>query len=307
MTASVAQRSRVRWRYALYLFLASSAWGSLYVAGKWVLPYVPPVTLSTIRMIIAAVTLLTPVLIRRERWPALRDLPLMALLGFFGFTFAMGTIFVGVQLSTAHNGALLTATSPVFIALLAAVVLKERVGLVHILSLAIAMFGVVAIVGFPEPTAGPNPLLGDALFVANAVAWAFYSVLGKVAIRKYRPLVVTGVSSIFGILFTLPFAVWEASHYPWRPVGPDVILVVLWLGVVCTAVAFYLWNKGFEGMPAATAALFHPVQPVVGGLLSVLLLGEVLTPQFLAGGAAVIAGVVLSSLPRGVDSHKPLC
>lgn len=302
MRAPVLDRPKVRWKYALYLFVASSAWGSLYVAGKWALPYVPPVTLSTIRMLIAALTLLAPVVVRREPWPGRRDLPLIAVLGFFGFTFAMGTVFVGVELSSAHNGALLTATSPVFIALLAALVLKEQIRWMQVLSLAVAMLGVVAIVGFPEPGSGPNPLLGNAILVANAVAWAFYSVLGKVATQKYPPLVVTGVASLFGILFTMPFALWEASRYPWRPVGLDVVLVVLWLGVVCTALAFYLWNKGFEGMPAASAALFHPVQPLVGGLLSTILLGEVLTLPFLAGAAAIIAGVLLSSVPKDVDS-----
>ncbi len=306
MTTVVSHGPTVRWKYPLYLFLASSAWGSLYVAGKWALPYVPPVTLSTVRMAIAAATLLIPALLNRGPWPARRDLPLMALLGFFGFAFAMGTVFVGVELSSAHSGALLTATSPVFIAILAALLLKERIGWIHVVSLMVAMAGVAAVIGLPDPGAGPNPLLGDILLVANAVAWAFYSVLGKVATRRYAPLVVTGVASLFGLLFTLPFAVWEASLYHWRPIGPDVVLVVLWLGVVCTAVAFYLWNKGFEGMPASTAALFHPVQPLVGGLLSALLLGEVLTVQFVMGGAAVIAGVLLSSLPKDVDSQRRL-
>ncbi len=303
MTVIATHRPRIRWRYPVFLFLASAAWGSLYVAGKWALPYIPPVTLSTVRMVIAALALLIPVVVRRERWPSMRDLPLMALLGFFGFTFAMGTVFVGVELSSAHNGALLTATSPVFIALLAAIILRERVTWVQVISLLVAILGVVAIVGFPEAGSGTNPLLGDLIFVANAVAWAFYSILGKIATRKYSPLVTTGVASLFGTVFTLPFAAWEVATHAWRPLTLDVIMVVLWLGLVCTAMAFYLWNKGFEGMPAASAALFHPVQPVVGGVLSVLLLGEVLTPQFLVGGAAVIAGVLLSSFSRGVDSR----
>jgi len=87
----------------------------------------------------------------------------------------------------------------------------------------------------------------------------------------------------------------ELSGLTWRPLPPAVWWGTLYLGVVSTALAFYLWNKGFTLMDAATGSLFFFAQPVVGAVLGWLLLGESLTARFLLGTGVIIAGGVLAT------------
>ncbi len=87
----------------------------------------------------------------------------------------------------------------------------------------------------------------------------------------------------------------ELTEFAWKPLPLAVWWGTLYLGVVSTSLAFYLWNKGFTLMDAATGSLFFFAQPVVGAVLGWLLLGESLTAWFLLGTAVLIAGGVLAT------------
>jgi drug/metabolite transporter (DMT)-like permease len=75
------------------------------------------------------------------------------------------------------------------------------------------------------------------------------------------------------------------------------LLWVLYIGVVCTAGALLYWNKGLAILDAGTGSLFLPVQPVVSTFLGVLILGEIVTFQFLLGSVLVILGILYAVLP----------
>ena len=132
-------------------------------------------------------------------------------------------------------------------------------------------------------------LLGNALLVVAALTWALYSALAGLAARRYPVLVVTLYATAFGALFTLPAAVELGG----LDVPPLVWAGVLYLGVVATAGAFYLWNKSIQLLGAGPPAALFFAQPVVGGLLGALLLGETLGPGFFLGGALIAAGVLV--------------
>jgi drug/metabolite transporter (DMT)-like permease len=108
-------------------------------------------------------------------------------------------------------------------------------------------------------------------------------------------MTVTTYATLTGILWVLPAIPVELRGITWQPLPAAVWWGTLYLGVVSTAVAFYLWNKGFTLMDAATGSLFFFAQPVVGAALGWLLLGERLSARFLLGTAVIIAGGVLAT------------
>ncbi|MEK7220936.1 MAG: DMT family transporter, partial [candidate division NC10 bacterium] len=118
---------------------------------------------------------------------------------------------------------------------------------------------------------------------------------GRLAAERYPPVTVTTYATLFGILFVAPAIPVELGGIAWQALPPAVWWGTLYLGVVSTALAFYLWNKGFTLMDASTGSLFFFAQPVVGAVLGWLLLGESLTGRFLLGTAVVIAGGVLAT------------
>lgn len=282
---------------AIYLSLAAGIWGGMYVVSKYVLDYVPPLTLVVLRFIIAAAVL--GAIFKIKGYPAVArsDIKLMACLGLIGYTVSIGAQFAGTWLSSAHMGAVITSASPAFIVLFGVILLKEKITVNKILSLLVASVGVAVVIGFGTGDVNHGSLAGNLFLVLAAVSWALYSVLGKIATKKYNSLTVTLYAAVFGVIFTIPFALWELTKLPVDPFANHLVwLGILYVGVVSTAGAFYFWNKGFELMDASSAAVFFFVQPVLGSLLGWLVLGEVLESNFFVGGALILLGVAITSL-----------
>lgn len=281
---------------AFCVFLAAAIWGGMYVVSKYVLDYIPPMTLLLARLLIGAATLLLVVVAGRSPWVARRDLARMALLGLVGFGISLGAQFAGTRLSSAGHGAVITSVTPAFILVFAAALLKERVTWVKVAAVGIATAGVLLVVEQPNGfRLEARAFWGDVFLLVAGITWALYTVLGRLAANRYPPVTVTTYATLFGILWVLPVIPLELRGMAWRPFPPAVWWGILYLGVVSTALAFYLWNKGFTLLDASTGSLFFFAQPVVGAVLGWLLLGEVLTARFLLGTAVIIAGGVLAT------------
>ena len=279
--------------------LATAIWGGVFVVSKLVLDYVPPVTLVAIRYAIA-LAVLWPLLARSGHSPVARsDLPELAVIGVVGFAISIVAQFAGTRLSTAANGALITTATPALVVLFAYPILGEALSLRRGLGLALATLGVLVVADPRTARFSPDLVLGNTLLVVAAVTWALYSVLVKRAARRHSVLTVTTYAAVFGLLATALAAPVELSivGLP-SAIPPLVVLGILYIGVVSTAGAFYLWNKGLALLDASTAAVMFFAQPVVGSLLGWLVLGETLGPAFFLGGALIVAGVAVVSTER---------
>ncbi len=281
---------------AFCLFLAAAIWGGMYVVSKYVLDYIPPMTLLALRLIIGAVTLLLVMVTGRSPWVRWADLPRMALLGLVGFGVSLAAQFIGTRLSSAGHGAVITSVTPAFILVFAAALLKERITWLKVAAVGLATAGVLLVVEQPNGfRLQAHAFWGDVFLLIAGITWALYTVLGRLAANRYPPVTVTTYATLFGIFWVLPAIPVEVRGIAWQPLPPAVWWGTLYLGVVSTALGFYLWNKGFTLLDAATGSLFFFAQPVVGALLGWLLLGETLTGRFLLGTAVVIAGGVLAT------------
>jgi drug/metabolite transporter (DMT)-like permease len=157
----------------------------------------------------------------------------------------------------------------------------------------------------PASEAATNPLLGNLLLIVAAVSWALYSVLVKLNSQKYTALAITLAVTAFGIPIVAPVAAIELQTQTIGTLTLPAILGILYIGIGSTAIAFFLWNRSFELLEAATASLFFFAQPVVGTLLSAIFRGEKLGGSFVAGGALIVLGALLGMLtPRAADPNR---
>ncbi len=281
---------------AVCLFVAAAIWGGMYVVSKYVLDYIPPMTLLAVRLVIGGAALLLVMAASRTPRVGVRDLPRMALLGLVGFGISLAAQFIGTRLSSASHGAVITSVTPAFILVFAATLLKERITWAKVAAVGIATAGVLLVVEQPEGfRLEARAFWGDVLLLVAGITWALYTVLGRMAANRHPPVAVTTYATLAGILWVLPAIPVELRGFTWQPLPAAVWWGTLYLGVVSTAVAFYLWNKGFTLMDAATGSLFFFAQPVVGAALGWLLLGERLSTRFLLGTAVIIAGGVLAT------------
>jgi drug/metabolite transporter (DMT)-like permease len=295
---------------ALSGLIAASIWGGMYVVSDVVLDVVPPATLLLIRYAIALPVLWIAARISHTRGIQRADWPLLALTAFVGFGVSLLAQFAGTKLSTAAAGALITSATPAFIVLFAWLILHERASGRQWIGLGIASVGVlvVSLLGDqPATEEATNPLLGNLLLIVAAVSWALYSVLVKLNAQKYTALAITMMVTAFGIPIIAPVAAIELRTQTIGTITLPVVLGLLYIGIASTAIAFFLWNKSFELLDAATASLFFFAQPVVGALLSAIFLGQTLGWSFIVGGGLILLGALLGMMtPRGAPAPPPM-
>lgn len=292
---------------------AAAIWGGMYVVSDKLLrpggPF-PPFTLLTFRLLLGMISLAVMAwLISMRSGHAAkpgaslsrRQMASLFVIGFVGYGLSLGFQFWGTALSTAANGALITSGAPAFVALFAYWLLRESLTPARLGALALATVGVVIVVFDPASTQlGADTLLGNLGLFGAAVTWGLYSVLVKRASAQgVSTLTITVMAPAGGLIVAVPLTAWELAAAGERlgAVTPGIVAGVLFLGVVCTALAVYLWNKAFELLDATAASLLFFAQPVVGAALSAWLLREPLGVQFFLGGALILLGVLLVSLP----------
>ncbi|MDM5371255.1 DMT family transporter [Bacillus bombysepticus] len=286
---------------AICLSLAASIWGGMYVVSKYVLDFISPLTLVWLRFIIAFVVLYgilklaekkqkKKVTIRKKDWL------LFAWIGFIGYFISITCQFIGTKLSDAHTGSLVTSATPAFMVIFAAIILKEKLTARRLLSTIIATIGVIIVIGWDIEIG--SYFIGTIILVGAAITWALLSIYVKIASARFSSLVITTYAIFFSLFFITPFMIWELQTSSIGTVNTYVILGVLYLGIVSTAGAFFLWNKGLELIDASIGSLFFFFQPIVGSLLGWLLLNETLNSNFFIGGILIICSVFITTFEK---------
>ncbi|AJI18055.1 MULTISPECIES: DMT family transporter [Bacillus] len=286
---------------AICLSLAASIWGGMYVVSKYVLDFIPPLTLVWLRFIIAFVVLYmilkttkrkqkTTIQINKKDWL------LFAWIGFIGYFVSITCQFVGTKLSDAHTGSLVTSATPAFMVVFATLILKENLTTRRILSTVLATLGVTIVIGWDIEVG--SYFIGTIILVGAAITWALLSIYVKIASQQFSSLVITTYAIFFSLFFITPCMIWELQSNPIGDLNTTIILGILYLGIISTAGAFFLWNKGLELMDASIGSLFFFFQPIVGSLLGWLLLNETLNRNFFIGGALIIFSVIIATFEK---------
>jgi drug/metabolite transporter (DMT)-like permease len=276
---------------------AAGIWGGMYVVSKVVLDVIPPFALLTLRLILGGVCLGAVVLARGGFRATRRDWRRVLLVGVVGYGFSLGLQFTGTRLSTAATASLVTSASPVFILLFGAWLLHEPVTGRRLAALALASLGVVAVLDPRTAVLGQRAFLGNLALLGAALTWGLYSVLVKQASGYLNTLEVSFIVLLGGLPIGVPLAWVELRTIGIGDITPGVIAGVLYLGIISTALAMYLWNKSLALLDAGLVSLLFFAQPVVGVALGGWLLHEPLGFAFWLGAALIGAGLLLAAGP----------
>ena len=283
-------------RGSIYGITAASLWGSLYVVSDVTLTVVPPFTLMSTRLALALLVLLPLAWRRGLAMPDAPTLLRMLAVGVLGIGISLGAQFVGTDLSTAVNGALVTSASPAFVVLFAILILRERLTMPRLLAIVLATTGVLAILDPASADFASDTFFGDLFLAFAALTWGLYSVLVRLlSMRHPQPtLTVTVFALLGGLLVSLPASLLELPQRPIGPLDEGTVMGVLYLGLICTAFALLLWNRAFALVPASVASLFFFAQPLSGAVLSAALLGQHMNASLWLGGIFIAGGVLIS-------------
>ncbi|WP_094605544.1 putative cystine transporter YijE [Sporomusa silvacetica DSM 10669] len=277
----------------IYLTLAASIWGGMYVVSKLVLMFISPIELVWLRYVVALLTLGLIGFATRQSWHIQRKhIPLVLSIGVIGYFISIWAQFAGTQLSSAQMGAVITSATPAFMVIFARILLREKITARKALSVCLATIGVLLIVGISD--IGGSSQIGGVILGIAALTWALMSVLIKKVPSDYSQLVITTYAILIATVVMTPFAITQIRldelHLLMQPIAWGGIL---YLGIVSTAGAFFFWNKGLQRVDATRGGLYFFFQPLVGTLLGWLFLGEQVGFAFWIGTLLILSGVLL--------------
>lgn len=284
-------------RRLIPLFAAFVLWGSQYVISKIALRTVPPVTLLALRYLVSVPALFIVLRLRHALTPIKKgDWPILFAIGFTGYFASFCLQMLGINRLTGSVSSLLGAMNPIFIPILAAFFLHERITSAKIACVALSMAGVVVIVGVD----GTVDASGALLMLASVFLWSTASIIIRRVSGRYDPMQIALIAILCALPFTGGWSLIELQSAPCS-FTLESVLAVLYMGVLGTAVTHSLWNYSLRVMDASFCSMFYPMQPLVSSILGVLFLHEAVTPSFVIGALMICCGIVaavISAKPR---------
>jgi len=287
--------SKAKW-FSLLVFVML-VWATVYPATKSIVGEVDPLALAFLRYLLATMVLLPFYLKERRRkrdplpWRDLRELFLLGILGISGFSLFLT---FGIQLSTAANGSVLANSQPIFTTLLAPLIIKERSSPLRLAGAMIGVIGVYLIV-----TSGKlislegGTFWGNVLLVAASLSISIYSILLKRYVKTYGGLIPSFLTMLSGSVFMLLVVLACPARESLSGIRPHDWLMLLYIGIVGTALVYPLFNMALKKVGVIRAVGFKLLIPVFGVSLSMLLIGEEPGITTFLGAFLVIASVYL--------------
>lgn len=202
--------------------------------------------------------------------------------------------FAAIKETSVASAVMITYAAPIFMALLAPVLIGERVPRVSVAALAVSIVGILLITLSGGDGSGEVRALGVALAVLAAVTYAFLIVLVKRWAAELHPVTFVLYQSATAAVVLLPAAVAGGLALEGREIG-----YLLVLGVVLTGLTGVVYIGALHLVAATTAGILAYVEPVSAAVLAALLLGEGLGPGVVAGGLAIVAAGVAVVLRAG--------
>jgi len=282
----------------LLLSLTSLFWAGNVVLGRFAAGHIPPFTLSFLRWT-GAFLIVLPFALRHlvRDWTAIRrQLGLMVVLSLTGIATFNTIAYWSLQYTQALNALLLQSVGPLFVALFSLLLFGIRLTWAQGFGIVVSMAGVMVILLRGDLAAILHIRFnqGDVGYTLALVVFGLYSAL---AARRpaIHPLSFLAFTCGCGALLITPAIAWEAGHGQWMTVNVANVLVLIYVTIFPSTLAYLFFNRGVELIGANRAAPFFHLIPVFGSALAIVFLGERPRLFHLVGYALVLSGVFIAA------------
>ena len=288
-------------RAYFYLCITALFWGANSVAGKLAVGHVSPMTLTTLRWLIALSIVLILMLpqVRRD-WPMIRRHWLQLLLyGAFGFTAFNALLYTALGYTSAINAVIEQAGIPMLIFVFNFVLFRIQASFAQVLGFTVTLVGVLVTAAHGEFSALAELEFnfGDALMLCACIVYAAYTVsLRWKPDMHWQSFIAAPV--LGALLSAIPLFLWEVSRGD--AIFPDATgwAVVLYAGIFPSLLSQVLYVRGVEMIGANRAGLFINAIPVFRTILSVVLIGETMHMFHVVALLLVLGGIAIAEWGR---------
>jgi drug/metabolite transporter (DMT)-like permease len=279
-------------------------WGLSYTSTKVLLETLLPGQIAFLRLVPAVLALSAALVVSRPKPVGSRDLPRVVLGGAFGTFLYFLFENNGLRFTSAGTGSLIISTIPVLNVMVGAILFRERLTSRRWLGVLLSVGGVYLVISKGSAGAlSPANMQGNFLVLLAACSWVAYTRICEPLLSRYSGLSLTFYQTLVGLIL---FGLLNL------PAPPDIAVLnqgmvlfnLAYLGIFCSALAYLFYLFSLKMLGAATVTSFINLIPVFGVLGGAVLLNEILTAGQLFGGAVVLSGVSLVTLPDG-EKRKP--
>ncbi len=235
----------------LSVFLALSVaiiWGVSFVATKIVVEQIPPTSAAFLRFLIAfAVLIIVSKFRKGNQQIDPKDRFYIIMMGIMGVTLYFLFENYGLKFTSAANGSLIVSTVPIFTIIFNAIFLKKKFPPITIAGIILGFLGIYILIFGLSLNMHIN-WKGDAVMFLSVIAWLGYTFYAKKVNKKYNSIQITRELTFYGALFFIPFVIYDIIKEPAFILSFNInsVLAILYLGIICSALAYVMWNKALK-------------------------------------------------------------
>ncbi len=277
--------------------IAAFGGGTAVVATRFVIGETDPLSLVFYRYVISVICFI-PVL--PAIWPrggfVLYELAKIAMFGVLFFILFPWAFNAALHYNPAARGAVGLATIPIQTLLVAAAFGREPLTPAKIAGVVLAFSGIA--VAFGAAAFGrdnPGSLVGDGLMLLGALCAAVYSVFGRATLMRHGPILMTAMAMAFAVAALLPAVAFHEGGLALPPLSPKGWMAVVFLGTIAGTVQFSLFMWALRWLTPTTTVLYLALNPIAAMVLGIVVLGEKLTTELVAGMALVLIGILVGT------------
>lgn len=286
---------------------ANTMWGLMAPVAKMVMAagLVSPLLMTNFRILGAALLFWTASLFVPNEKVPMRDLLLLAGAAMLGILFNQGCYVFGVGYTSPGEASIITTTMPLWVMVLAAVILGEPITLRKVGGIVLGASGALMLVlGSSAPSVrGDNPMLGDVLVLTAQVSYALYLTFYRNFIKKYSVVTLMKWMFTFAAAVIFPLSVNEWAGASWGEFTMREIAGVGYVVFFATFVAYICIMIGQKCLRPTLVGMYNYVQPIVASCVGVWLGLDTFTPLKMVAVVLIFSGVFLVTISKAA-SHK---
>jgi drug/metabolite transporter (DMT)-like permease len=270
-------------------------WAFNFIVVKTAVAVLPPVGFTFLRFAIASTTLL---LLLRWREGSIglprRDLVAICGLGALGFGIYQILWTTGLTLMPAGDSALIIASTPVLVAILAVIAGSDVLTRAKLVGGLVSFLGVALVIASGAGLSLGDSLAGESITLLAALCWSVYLAFGAPFLGRHTPLRATTWATVAGTIVLAPVAIVQLASAGLTEVPVDVLGAVLYSGFLAAGVSNVIVQNGVKVIGPTRTSAFQFLVPALAVVFAFLFLEEPIRPGQVIGGVVIVAGVLVT-------------
>ena len=289
-----------RYKAYFYMLIVVLIWGLAVPVIKFTLSFTDPIVFLTARFLVSTLLVLPFWKLLKINLPQTNSLKLQLFAyGTLTSTLVLGLLFIGLTKTTALNASLITAISPLLVAVAGARMLNEHVTTKEKLGMAVALVGTIITVIGPLGTTQSSTVTGNLLIFVYLIGYTLSAIYTKKLTRLgISPTTLSQTTFISGLITILPFTMLTSPNIvPLVLSLPlEAILGIIYMALLSGNLAYLLWTKAQKRIEVGEVALFSYLIPVISTPIAIIWLKESVNKYFVFGTILIVIGLIIAQI-----------